>query len=59
MVKLEKPAVFRGEMDGDTVSSFLHKCDLFFQLSGLVDTHLQAVYAVFLLQDDAYTWFVA
>ena len=37
----------------------MHKCDLFFDLTGLRDVHLRATFAVSLLVDNAYVWFMS
>ena len=58
-VKLERPAVFKGEMDGDTVSSFCHKLDVFFELTGLSDGYLRASFAVTSLMDAAHVWYIS
>ena len=56
-VRLERPDGFKGEIDGDSVSTFVHKVDLFFGLTNIVDEQLRANLAVSLLKEAAYTWF--
>ena len=46
-------------MDGDTVSSFVHKLDVLFELSGLANGRKRAAYAVTCLAKAAYTWYIS
>ena len=46
-------------MDGDTISSFIHKLDILFELAGLTDGKKRAAFAVTCLAKNAYTWYIS
>ena len=49
---------FKASIDGKTILSFVHQCELYYSLVFISNKHMQALFMVRLLQEPTYKWFI-
>ena len=58
-VKIEKPKAYNGNVeDASVLDSFIWGCELYFQLTGATDQHVQAKMALLWLEHNAAIWWL-
>ena len=54
---MKEPPSFDGDIDGDTVHSFVHAVDMYFGLTGIINEQNRHKSASLLLIEDAENWY--